>query len=147
MRLLIPTLLLLSACDSKAPEAPKVPAPPAQPSSPKPLTPEDRAQLEKQEAVVLKLLKSRYGGDVALKRSKDDLALLQKLLDDQALKPNQTYELQCLGVVLGHVFAAESPFRWVIAEDEYGRDPALQYLDTTILIFPLTMISKRVEQG
>jgi len=32
-------------------------------------------------------------------------------------------------------------------EDEYGRDPAIGYKKTTLLVFPQTMISKRVESG
>jgi hypothetical protein len=34
-----------------------------------------------------------------------------------------------------------------MVEDEYGRDPALRYKDTTLLVFPQTMISKRIEDG
>ena len=34
-----------------------------------------------------------------------------------------------------------------MVEDQYGRDPALKYKDSSIIIFPLTMISKRVEKG
>ena len=47
----------------------------------------------------------------------------------------------------GQVFANETPLRWVIVKDEFGRDPALEVPGTSIRIFPLTMISKRVEQG
>jgi hypothetical protein len=36
---------------------------------------------------------------------------------------------------------------WVTVQDEYGTDPALRYKTTSILVFPLTMISKRVEDG
>jgi hypothetical protein len=36
---------------------------------------------------------------------------------------------------------------WVTVEDEYGRDPALNVPGTSVLLFPLTMISKRVEQA
>ena len=32
-------------------------------------------------------------------------------------------------------------------EDEYGIDPALQLPDTTLILFPLTMISKRIKTG
>lgn len=34
-----------------------------------------------------------------------------------------------------------------MVEDEYGRDPAIRYKETTLLVFPQTMISKRVEAG
>jgi len=31
---------------------------------------------------------------------------------------------------------------WVTVEDEYGKDPALRFPGTTVIAFPLTMISK-----
>jgi hypothetical protein len=34
---------------------------------------------------------------------------------------------------------------WAIVEDQYGRDPALRYRQASVLLFPLTTISKRVE--
>ena len=34
-----------------------------------------------------------------------------------------------------------------MVEDEFGRDPAIRYKETTLLLFPLTMISKRIEDG
>ena len=110
------------------------------------LTPADSGHLREQEAAVLVLLRKRYG-NVALKHSEADHELLQRLIDDKALAPTQTYELQCLGVVLGQVFSSRTPFHWVMVEDQYGRDPALEYPNTTVIIFPLTMISKRVEDG
>jgi hypothetical protein len=38
-------------------------------------------------------------------------------------------------------------YDWWMVEDEYGRDPAIRYKETTLLVFPQTMISKRVEDG
>jgi hypothetical protein len=60
-------------------------------------------------------------------------------------RSDQTYELQSLGIVLGQVLADSSELSWVTVKDEWGADPALRYKTTTVLIFPLTMISKRVE--
>jgi hypothetical protein len=34
-----------------------------------------------------------------------------------------------------------------MVEDQFGRDPALQYPNTSIIVFPRTMISQRVEDG
>ena len=34
-----------------------------------------------------------------------------------------------------------------MVEDEYGRDPAIRYKESSLLVFPMTMISKRVEDG
>lgn len=34
-----------------------------------------------------------------------------------------------------------------MVEDEYGRDPAIRYKRSSLLAFPRTMLSKRVEDG
>ena len=62
-------------------------------------------------------------------------------------RPNQTYELQCRGIVLGDAFVQKSKMEWAMVEDESGRDPAVRLPGTAIIVFPLTMISKRVERG
>ena len=36
---------------------------------------------------------------------------------------------------------------WIAVEDEYGRDPALRDGETSIILFPMTTISKRIERG
>ena len=61
--------------------------------------------------------------------------------------PDQTYELQSMGVVLGDVFVQDMGFHWIVVEDESSRDPAVQYKNTSIILYPLTMISKRIERG
>lgn len=77
-----------------------------------------------------------------------DLELLQAVLDGSHVAPDQAYDLQCLGVAFGSVLIASFPgLDWAIIEDEYGRDPAVRYRDTTLVLNALTMISKRVEDG
>jgi Domain of unknown function (DUF3806) len=109
------------------------------------LTTDDIASLDKQRALVAAAAKQRYGVS-GLLRTKADLLVLQRLIDDQAFTKTQTYELQSLGVVLGDVMASELPLRWVMVTDEFGTDPTLRYKDTTIQINALTMISKRIER-
>jgi len=55
--------------------------------------------------------------------------------------------MQSMGVVFGDVFVQDMGFHWIMVEDEYGRDPAIKFQDTSVLLFPLTMISKRIERG
>ena len=77
-----------------------------------------------------------------------DLALLQATLDAKLIEPEATYSLQALGIAFGKVFVENNEFYdWWMVEDEYGRDPAIRYKETTLLVFPQTMISKRVEAG
>jgi hypothetical protein len=107
---------------------------------------DDVARLDKQRAVVASAAKGRYGAP-RLVRSKDDLPILQRLIDDKVFGETQTYELQCLGVAFGDVLASDMPLRWVMVTDEFGTDPTLRFKDTSIQVNALTMISKRVERG
>ena len=108
------------------------------------LSREDNKRLDQQRATVATVAKQRYGA--ALTRTKRDLPVLQRLLDDKVFKKSQTYELQSLGVVFGDVLTSELPVRWVMIRDEFGADPTLRFKNTSININVLTMISKRVER-
>ena len=110
------------------------------------LLPAESAQLEQQRGVVGSTVKQRYG-ITALTKTKEDLPVLQRLLDDRVFSKTQTYELQCLGVAFGDVLASELPLRWMMVTDSFGTDPTLRYKDSTIQVSSLTMISKRVEEG
>ena len=77
-----------------------------------------------------------------------DLAMLQNVLDKKVIEREATYSLQALGMAFGKVFVNNNEgYDWWMVEDEYGRDPAVRYRDTSLLAFPQTMISKRVEDG
>jgi hypothetical protein len=110
------------------------------------LSPQDSERLDQQRAVIAAVAKQRYG-TATLSKTKRDLPISQRLIDDGVFKKSQTYELQCLGVVFGDVLASELPLRWVMITDEYGTDPTLRYKGTSININALTMISKRVENN
>lgn len=109
------------------------------------LTLEDSERLDRQRAVVAATAKQRYG-TAGLTRTKKDLPILQRLLDDNAFKKSQTYELQSLGVAFGDALASEFSLRWVMVTDEFGTDPTLRFKNTSVNINALTMISKRVER-
>lgn len=77
----------------------------------------------------------------------EKLRLLQTILDAGWIEASETVKLQCLGITLGDALVQELGLEWVMVEDEYGRDPAIRKPGTTVIAFPLTMISKRVERG
>jgi hypothetical protein len=77
----------------------------------------------------------------------DKIRLLQSILDANWIAPDETWKLQSLGITLGDILEQTMGLTWVAVEDEYGRDPALRDGDTSILLFPMTMISKRIEDG
>lgn len=110
------------------------------------LTEDDNARLSEQRSVIEKYLQkndleSKY--ETAIGK----VGTLRALLEAKVFSPNQTYELQSMGIILGDAIVIDMGFHWVIVEDQYGRDPALKYKDTSIILYPLTMISKRVEKG
>ncbi len=110
------------------------------------LTEVDANGLREQRAVV-----ERYLGNDAskekFKTAAGKLGTIRAILQAGVFKPNQTYELQCLGIVLGDAFVQELGMEWAMVEDQYGRDPAVRVPGTSIILFPLTMISKRIENG
>lgn len=110
------------------------------------LTHEDWETLKEQRGLVLRQLHRCYE-NVDLFRDERDLAVLQRLIDDAHFLPEQTYELQCLGIVFGDVFESRPEFEWKMVSDEYGRDPTLRYKQTSAQLNVLTMISKRIEDG
>jgi hypothetical protein len=86
--------------------------------------------------------------DEDLDGTQNDLALMQRVLDQGVVEPEATYTLQAFGLAFGRVFLNEFPdYDWWMVEDEHGRDPAIRYKESSLLIFPMTMISKRVEDG
>ena len=109
------------------------------------LTDDDLERLEEQRAIV-----ARYLDEDGLKKfetTPGKLGTLHALLDATVFSPQQTYELQSMGIVFGDVFVQDMGFNWIMVSDEYGRDPAIQFRDTNVILFPLTMISKRIERG
>jgi hypothetical protein len=105
----------------------------------------DQDRLEAQRAVVLHYLDE--AGRAKFATAPGKLGTLRALLAAKVFKPDQTYELQSMGVVLGDVFVQDMGFTWVIVSDEHGRDPAIRFGNTSVILYPLTMISKRIERG
>lgn len=112
----------------------------------RPLTPAERRSLEEQRQTVRELAR-RHVGSVPTGESLYDLTVLQRIVDRGAVKRDDTGLLQALGVSLGDVMAHRLGLRWVAVEDELGTSRALRLGDSETLVFPVTMISKRVETG
>lgn len=109
------------------------------------LTDEDENRLEEQRKII-----KQYLDENSLEKFKTPagkLGTLRALLKAKVFSAEQIYELQSMGAVLGDVFVQDIGFHWVMVEDEHGRDPAIRFEDTSIIAFPLTMISKRIERG
>ena len=110
----------------------------------RPLEPSDRQQMARQRELVGELAR-RHVGTPLSGGSLEDLRVLQDILDQRLLGADQVYELQALGVVLGDVMAEQLSLSWVVVDDELGRSRALRYRTSPNLLFPVTMISRRLQ--
>jgi len=128
------TALLPAAAQAQSALAPRVSA----------LTPIDRDFMASQRDSIDVLGRRHFGQGVSGNKERD-LDLLQRLLDGRLVRPEQTLELQAMGIVLGDLLAAEYGLTWVVYEDAEGRSRALRYRDSEVYLFPVTMISRRYE--
>jgi hypothetical protein len=75
------------------------------------------------------------------------ILLLDTILSNNWVEPSETVKLQALGVAFGDAIAQELGLSWVAIDDEYGCDAALILEGTSVKVFPVTSISKRIEAG
>jgi len=108
------------------------------------LTNTDRQYMSQQRATLDDLAARNFGRRFKGNKA-SDLALLQDLLDKRLVRPDQTRELQAMGVIMGDLLAADLGLHWVIYEDGIGRSRALRYKQSDDYLFPMTMISRRQE--
>lgn len=148
------TLIVVIGCSCNAPQESKTPQG-DQPEKRVPNQPEqrvsvlneaDQKHLRDQRAVVERYLgnedsKQKY------KTAAGKLGTIRSLLNADTFKRSQAYELQCLGVVLGDVLVQDLGMEWIVVEDELGRSQAVRLPNSTIIVYPISMISKRVERG
>jgi len=104
---------------------------------------QDRAELEERRTWV-------YGTNASANdftSVEAKLDLLAAMLDSGVIKPNHEWQLKSLGVVFGDALAQSMDLVWVMVNDEYGYSAALMVPQTPILLFPVTAILKRLEDG
>lgn len=106
----------------------------------------DRNYLEKQVATIDEMARTQLGTQVRQQLS--DLDLLQSIINRGLIANNDTQGLQALGAVLGNVMIADIPaLEWKIYEDSIGRSRAVCVKGTRECLFPITMLSRRMEVG
>lgn len=110
-----------------------------------PLSEEDTARIEIQRSWVRDHYRSEARHHYDSVEGK--LKLLDAIVKENWIEPSETWKLQSLGVTFGDALVQKTGVRWTIVQDQFGRDPALHDPGTTIVIFPLTAISKRIERG
>ncbi len=102
--------------------------------------------LIKQRAFIEELTRRHFGQQLQI--GKSNLTILQRLIDQELIPPSDKLELQALGVVLGDVFLKyDRSLLWQVYEDEDGKSHAVCVSNTKHCLFPVTMLSRRIEAG
>lgn len=76
-----------------------------------------------------------------------DIKLLQRIADQRLIEKSDKQTLQAMGSVIGNLMVQTNGFGWKGYEDQYGRTRAVCVLDTDKCLFPVTMLSRRIEAG
>jgi uncharacterized protein DUF3806 len=99
-----------------------------------PLNPDDIADLEAKRAWV----RDHYDEAARHKYETLDgkLRLLDTILRNKWIAPDETLNLQCLGVTFGDALAHRLSLTWVAVENNLGRDLALVLDGTSVRVFP-----------
>lgn len=107
----------------------------------------DKNKIAQELTDLSELTQSKLGAPI--RNDLSDLNTLQGLIDRNSV-PQDDYETQqAMGLVLGNLILADFPttFEWKIYEDEIGRSRALCVKKTSDCLFPITMLSRRMEVG
>lgn len=131
-------LLLLVSFGSAALAKPK-------PPEMRPLGWLGRHHIENQVAKVDALAREKLGMQVHGDQS--DLELLQRIINKGLIKKEDRLMLQAMGAVLGNALQRELGMDWTEYEDRLGQSRALCVADTDHCLFPITMLSRRMEVG
>ena len=111
-----------------------------------PLTPLDQRYMEERRQELNSLVQISMGRSFGHGRD-SDLRLIQDILDRKLVKPDETAQLQAMGIIMGEHLRRENGLRWVIYSDAKGRSRALEVPAKDEFLFPVTQISSRVRVG
>lgn len=112
-----------------------------------PLSSIDKQYMADQIASIDDLARRNFGRYITGQKD-NDMAVMQRLLDDAIVTSSDVSYLQAMGLILGSLLASERGLHWIVYIDAVGRSRALQVTGfDKDFIFPTTQISRKVEVG
>ena len=110
-----------------------------------PLGPDDNQVLATDREFVPAVAEAHFA-ECALTGTAADLPLMQRIFENGPYTDDAVAEVVALGTALGDVIAHTLGMDWVRYSDDDGVDLALRYRNTSIVVFPRSMILKRLER-
>jgi hypothetical protein len=105
----------------------------------------DRNYIDAQVERIDEIGRLEFGTPV--RHNRDDIELLQRIIDKGVIARSDSQLQQALGAVLGNLMAKEFNLVWQVYEDKLGRSRALCIEGTRNCLFPMTMLSRRMATG
>jgi hypothetical protein len=107
----------------------------------------DQSKMEQEIIALSELTTNKIGTPIRIDLG--DLDTLQTLINKKIVAQDDYKTQQAMGLVLGNLILADFPetFEWKIYADELGRSRALCVKKTRHCLFPITMLSRRMEMG
>lgn len=105
----------------------------------------DKNKMQQQEDKIKEIARSKLGTTVHRKWS--DIALLQTMIDKKLVDKDDFATQEAMGVILGNIMQADFPshLQWKVYKDKQGRSKALCVVKTQECLFPITMLSRRMQ--
>lgn len=105
----------------------------------------DEGYLQRQREMIDEMARFEFGqrirGDIG------DIRTINRILEKGLIGVTEKQKLQALGVVLGDVYVNELKMQWRVYQDHEGKSRAVCLPKTQHCLFPITMISRRIEAG
>lgn len=107
----------------------------------------DRTFMQDQRDLIDDLARRNFGGQIN-GNLENDIAVMQRLLDEKIVRSDQVGELQAMGLILGDLLKSQKGLSWIVYIDRYGRSRSLQVPGfSKDFIFPITQVSRKAEVG
>ncbi len=107
----------------------------------------DRTFMQDQRDLIDDLARRNFGGQINGNLN-NDIAVMQRLLDEKIVRSDQVGELQAMGLILGDLLKSQKGLNWIVYIDRYGRSRSLQVPGfNKDFIFPITQVSRKAEVG
>lgn len=110
------------------------------------LTASDSARLDRARLLIQRYLPDQDSRSKYL-TPPGKLGTLRAIMKIEAIHPGRKDLLEAMGIVLGDTFVQDMGFHWVAVESESGRQLAIRYKRRNIILYPLMMISQRINRG
>lgn len=105
----------------------------------------DKNKIQQQKDKINELAKAKLG--TQFNQTWNDISVLQRLINEKVVTTSDTANQEAMGVILGYVMQADFPLalEWKVYKDKAGRSKALCVKKTKECLFPITMLSRRMQ--